>query len=92
MVMILNIGSDRFDYLCSSRLHCFDCFINRDTNRLEAGWVYTDGLLQPVETLNSECRLLSVDIEIPEDLQLMDVPGSFYFPDEPVEFFLANGL
>jgi len=92
MVTTLNIGSDRFDYLCSSRLHCIDCFINRDTNRLEAGWVYTDGLLQPVETLNSECSLLSVDIEIPEDLQLMDVPGSFYFSDEPVEFFLANDL
>lgn len=89
---ILNIGSDRFDCLCSSRLYCVDCFINRDTNRLEAGWVYTDGLLQPKESLMSECGLLSIDIEIPTDLQLMEMPSTFYFSDEPVEFFLANEI
>ena len=88
--MTLNIGSDKFDYLFSSRLHCADCFINRDTRRLEAGWVYTDGHLAPVEVLFTECGKLSVNVEIPIDLQLMEMPGTFFYPDEPVEFFLAD--
>lgn len=74
-------------YLCSSRLHCVDCVIAGD--RLEAGWVYSDGYLAPVETLDDGYGN-TVAIEIPEDIQALTQPTTFSYANEPVEFWRAG--
>lgn len=82
--MILNTGS--VNYLSSSRFHAVDCVIKHD--RLEAGWVYVDGYLQPVETLSGDG--IEISIVIPLDIQQLQTPTTFSFSDEPVEWMLNN--
>lgn len=79
--MGLNSGSVRIDYLCSSRLHCVDCTING--NRLEAGYIYSDGMLKPIEVLEGEG--LSIRVQIPLDLQQMRMPADWYLANEDME-------
>ena len=73
-------------YLSSSRLHCIDCQVVG--GRLEAGWVYSDGYLMPVETL-TDGHGFEVRVAIPDDLQTLQQPATFSFINEPVEFYLA---
>jgi hypothetical protein len=73
-------------YLSSSRLHCIDCQVVG--GRLEAGWVYSDGYLMPVETL-TDGHGFEVRVTIPDDLQPLQQPATFSFINEPVEFYLA---
>lgn len=74
-------------YLSSSRLHCIDCQVVG--GRLEAGWVYSDGYLMPVETL-TDGHGFEVKVAIPEDIQALQQPSTFSFANEPVEFYLAH--
>lgn len=83
--MTLNTGSA--NYLFSSRLFAIDCTITAD--RLEAGWVYTDGYLAPVVTLEDGYGF-AVDVAIPKDLQTLQQPATFSYANEPVEFYLAH--
>lgn len=82
--MTLSTGSA--NYLSSSRFHAVDCTVKHD--RLEAGWVYTDGHLKPVETLSGDG--FEINIIIPPDIQKLETPTTFSFADEPVEWMLNN--
>lgn len=82
--MTLSTGS--VNYLSSSRFHAVDCVVKHD--RLEAGWVYIDGYLSPIETLSGEG--FEISIVIPPDIQQLQTPSTFSFIDEPVEWMLSH--
>lgn len=82
----MTLSTGCVNYLSSSRFHAVDCVVKHD--RLEAGWVYTDGYLQPVENLSGEG--FEVSIVIPPDIQKLQTPTTFSFANEPVEWMLNN--
>ncbi len=74
----------RFDQLRSSRLVLVDVEIKE--LRIEAGWVYAEPGLRPIETVRSPDNGQEFLICIPEVVRSIQHRQTYSFPEEPVEF------
>lgn len=72
--------------LSSPRLVLVNCQIIE--GMVKAGWVYTYGLLNPVEDLEGEGETLS--IQVPEFMQSDASGGEMFHPNDTVDFLISH--
>ena len=73
----------RLDYLASNCLHMVDVEVT-DT-QVNAGWVFLDGGLSPVEQLDAG-EGLSISVRIHPKIQAIDHQTEFFLPNDVIEF------
>ena len=74
-----------FDLLRSARLYLVDTTVKPQDKRIEAGWVYAEPGLAPIEVVKSQSGE-SFSVCIPEQMRLIQQPSQYFFANENVDF------
>ena len=83
--MTSSIGFDS-RVISGSRFHAVDCRVA--DGYLKAGWVYIDGHLSVTEVVRWD--QFEAVIEIPPDIQRIENPTTFSYPDDTVDWRIIN--